>query len=74
MSKDQTPMRFKLMRDVDESGVSGTGHVADGVVFWNGKCVLCWRTNYNSVAVYDNLHTLRQIHEHGGKTKVVWID
>ena len=73
MSKDNTPMKFKLIRDVDASGISGIGHVADGVVFWNGKCVLCWRTADSSIAIYDNIDVLKRIHGHQGKTKVVWI-
>lgn len=43
--------RFHLQRLVDDTGVSGTGRVAEGVVFQNGKCVLSWLTSHTSVAV-----------------------
>jgi hypothetical protein len=66
--------RFVLERNVDESGVSGTGHVADGIVFWNGKCALSWRTEHTSVAVYDSINTVEAIHGHDGSTRVVWVD
>ncbi len=66
--------RFFLSRTEDESGVSGTGHVADGVRFSNGKTVLCWTTSNTSVAVYDDMATMIAIHGHGGKTVVEWID
>ena len=33
---------FALIRDVDVSGVSGTGVVAEGVQFSDGTCVLRW--------------------------------
>jgi hypothetical protein len=64
---------FELRRTEDESGVSGTGTVAQGVIFDNGKCVLTWLTEYTSIAVYDDIETVRRIHGHNGKTKVVQI-
>ncbi len=65
------PYVFHLLRVDDESGVSGTGIVADGCVFENGKAVLSWRSTKTSVAVYDSLEMLMSIHGHDGKTKVV---
>lgn len=70
------PQRFELIRYEDESGVSGTGTVAYGVVFPepNGRAVLGWVTDVNSVAVYGSLEEVREIHGHEGKTEVVLID
>lgn len=65
---------FQLQRDEDESGVSGTGVVAEGVVFTDGSAVLRWKTFMHSTAIYDNIECVQAIHGHGGKTKVVWID
>ena len=62
---------FELRRNVDESGVSGTGIVAQGVVFDTGKCVLTWLTEYRSTTVYDSIYDVMAIHGHGGATKVV---
>jgi len=62
---------FVLRRTDDETGVSGTGSVAEGVEFSNGKCVLNWRTAKSSIAVYDNMKELEAIHCHGGKSHVV---
>ena len=64
---------FELRRTEDESGISGTGTVAQGVIFDNGTCVLTWLTEYTSVAVYANVETVIKIHGHGGKTKMVQI-
>ena len=64
---------FELRRDEDESGVSGTGTVAQGVIFDNGQCVLTWLTPHTSVAVYQNIEAVIAIHGHGGKTRVVRI-
>ena len=66
--------RFQLVREEDESGVSGIGIVAEGCQFTEGKCVLAWLTQHKSVAVYDSLQDLEAIHGHGGRTRVVWVD
>lgn len=62
---------FYLKRSEDESGVSGTGRIAQGVVFDNGKVALTWLSDHPSVTVYDNLGEVRAIHGHEGKTEVV---
>lgn len=66
--------RFLLMRHEDHSGVSGTGAVAEGIVFSTGKAVLCWQTQFRSVGVYDSLDELVAIHGHGTSTEVVFLD
>jgi len=62
---------FHLERDEDETGVSGTGAVAEGIVFSNGKVVMSWLTEHTSIAVYENMNHLEAIHGHNGKTRVV---
>lgn len=66
--------RFVLERTEDATGVSGTGVVAQGVLFGTGKAVLAWVTNFRSVAVYDSIDELTSIHGHDGKTVVRWLD
>lgn len=66
--------RFYLDRITDETGISGTGRVAEGVIFSNGSCAMVWLTQYWSVAVYPNIDHVIAIHGHNGKTKVVVID
>lgn len=63
---------FQLQRIEDESGISGTGMVAEGIEFSNGKCALCWITKYRSVAIYDSITELEAVHGHDGKTIIVW--
>jgi hypothetical protein len=65
---------FYLNRLVDKSQVSGTGFVAEGVVFSNGKCVLTWLSEHPSVAVYDSLEEVEKIHGHDGLTRIVFAD
>jgi hypothetical protein len=64
------PRLFKLMRDTDITGVSGAGHVADGVVFGDGTVVMRWLSEHRSTAVYANLDDLIAIHGHDGATRV----
>lgn len=66
--------RFDLIRNDDESGVSGTGRVAYGVEFPNGQCVMYWLTSYSSIAIYPSADELIAIHGHGGKTVMVWME
>lgn len=74
MNPFQGPFRFRLVRKVDETGISGTGHVADGVCFEDGTCVLRWRTRHRSTASYESIDDLIAIHGHDGKTTVEWTD
>lgn len=68
---------FALVRHEDETGVSGTGTVAFGAVFPNGKTVVAWVVpdKPNSVAVYDTIHDMFGVHvgPHKGKTEISWI-
>lgn len=66
--------RFHLQRDEDESGISGVGIVAEGIVFWDGHAALRWRSDKTSTALYSSATDLEAIHGHGGKTRIVWID
>jgi hypothetical protein len=69
-----TSRRFVLERTEDVSGVSGVGTVADGVVWPNGLVTICWRGEYSSVVVWQNLDDAMTIHGHDGATKAVFID
>lgn len=66
--------RFYLRRDEDVSGTSGTGRVAEGVQFWDGACVMRWRTEVRSVTFYDSIQDLHAIHTHEGRSTIVWMD
>lgn len=63
---------FELHRDVDVSGVSGTGIVADGAVFPDGVTVIRWRGDRSSTVVWPRLEDAEAIHGHGGATRIVW--
>jgi hypothetical protein len=66
---------FILQRDVDVSGVSGVGTVADGCVFPDGTTVIRWRTTpHASTVVWASVEHAIQVHGHGGATRFVWLD
>jgi len=66
--------RFTLIRLEDATGISGTGVICEGVQFWDGTCVLRWRTNVRSFVFYNSIADVEHIHGHEGKTIVEWID
>ena len=61
---------FYLWRTEDESGISGTGRVAQGFIADNGKVALFWLSEHPSVTIYDNIGEVKAIHGHSGKTEV----
>lgn len=66
--------RFMVIRRVDETGVSGTGHVADGIEFDDGTVCVRWRTEHRSTIVFESLAAAEAIHGHGGKTTFQFHD
>ena len=75
--------RFVLDRDVDETGVSGTGVVAEGVVFSDGVVSLRWivppgNTGHGyptSVVFHDRgIDSVTAIHGHNGSTRIRYLD
>lgn len=63
---------FVLFRRTDETGVSGTGVVAEGARFADDTVALRWLTENTSTSVYDSIETVKSIHGHGGKTVVIF--
>ena len=82
--------RFELHRQVDHTGMSGTGVVADGVQYADrhilvfpdngelelpsGWVRLVWRGEFSSTVIWSSVEHLLHIHGHGGATFVVWLD
>ena len=66
--------RFQFHRREDETGISGVGIVAEGVVLSSGKTVVNWLTQYPTISIYENFADAEFLHGHDGKTEVVWFD
>ncbi len=63
---------YRMVRDEDESGVSGTGTVAWVIDWPNPMATIGWVTDpYYSVANYPSMEAVKEIHGHGGKTKFI---
>ena len=63
---------FYLDRNVDVSGVSGTGVVAIGVEMPSGRCLLEWVSDFNSDTLYNSIKDIERIHGHEGATKITY--
>lgn len=67
--------RFNLWRDVDATGVSGTGNVAEGVEFSDGQLVVRWKSGVPSTVIWDDgTEEMMSIHGHNGWTTLEWVD
>lgn len=66
--------RFVFLRDEDETGVSGTGLVVEGVMYSDGRCHYRWMTEHRTDQMADSLDKLEIIHGHNGRTRIVFLD
>lgn len=72
---DDMPRRFHLQRVTDVTGASGTGRVADGVLWPDGSASVRWRTERRSIVFWDKgVDDARAVHEHGGASRIVFDD
>ena len=63
---------FWLQRIKDETGLSGTGIVCEGVQFSDGRCVMHWIGKIDSIVHHKNIKDVQEIHGHNGSTKIIW--
>lgn len=61
---------FELVRYEDVSGVSGTGVIAEGVVFHDGQVAMSWFGQFHTLEILPDLQTVTRIHGHEGRTEV----
>ncbi|WP_427888502.1 hypothetical protein ACQHIV_34820 [Kribbella sp. GL6] len=74
-AEQANPRRFVLRCDIDVSGISGTGDVAEGIEWSDGTVALRWRGKWATTVVWDyGLDALIAVHGHNGKTIVRWLD
>jgi hypothetical protein len=72
---------FVLVREVDVTGVSGTGVVAEGVEFRDGTVVMRWLPSGTSrpsmvqptTVIHPDMENIVNLHGHDGLTKVRWV-
>ena len=72
-------INYHLMRVKDQSGVSGTGHVADACEFSNGAVAVTFRNDtadgpgIRSFYWYESIEDAEAIHGHGGSSRFVEV-
>jgi len=71
---------FEMFRQQDETGISGTGKVIEGVIFSDGECVVRWvaeDSNARCVSIWPNFGSFMTIHVHphpDNSTRIVFSD
>ena len=63
--------KFYLLRHEDVNGYSGTGVVAEGVIFNDGTGAFTWLTPMKTVTTFWKMADIRKMHGHNGKTEVI---
>ena len=69
-----TVRRFLLRRDKDVSGVSGLGHVAEGVTFTDGTTILRWRAGTPTTNIFESPDAVERVHGHYGVSTLECLD
>ena len=63
---------YRMVRENDKTGVSGTGTVAWIMDWPNSFVTIGWVTKpHFSVSTYPNMEAAEQLHGHGGATKFI---
>lgn len=66
--------RFRIDRREDPTGVSGTGCVAQGIVFSDGTTVVRWLGNWPTTTLHPSIESVEHIHLHEGRSTLRWED
>jgi hypothetical protein len=75
LTRQQNGIRtFHVVREEDVSGVSGTGVIAEGVLWSNGHIDVRWLSIHKITEHAESLAEWQAVHGHEGKTKVIFDD
>lgn len=68
--------RFWLKRMKDETGISRTGRVLEGVLTQSGRVFVEWRQPHKTMGIYDSMEQFLVIHVycHPSCNQIIWID
>lgn len=70
---DVHPRKFRLVRRADPTGVSGTGHVANGWLIGD-VAVVRWLGDWSTTTIHRHgMASVEAIHGHGGNTVIEWL-
>jgi len=70
---------FTICRQSDETGISGTGVVIEGVEYATGQVVLHWLTPFpkGSISIFESIEDFKRVHVNPhptNKTIITWSD
>jgi hypothetical protein len=63
--------KFYVNRSEDVHGNSGTGVVAEGIIFDDGTGAFTWLTPLKTVTVFLKIADVKKLHSHNGRTVVI---
>lgn len=68
--------RFYLNRVNDQTGISRTGRVLEGILTQSGKVFVEWRPPHSTMGIYNSLTEFKTIHVdcHPSCNEIVWLD
>ena len=69
------PQAFSMIRNGDETGISGTGVVAHGIVFPSGSCVVEWCTATPCIHIWHSFEAFKAVHidsHPDNNTEILW--
>ena len=61
---------FILKRFEDETGISGIGIIAEGIIWSDGTVAYRWLSDIATTVIADNIEIVKTLHGHDGKTKL----
>lgn len=65
---------FYLLRHEDVHNNSGTGVVAEGIIFDNGMCAMAWLSDVKTVTSFPGITSVKKLHSHEGLTEIIIED
>lgn len=74
VSRQSRMRRFVLERSEDLTGTSGTGIVAEGVVFSNGHVAYTWLSPLATVTICQSIDVVERLHGHEGRARVRFLE
>jgi len=72
LGKIEGSKRFRLERNTDYSGISGTGVVAEGVELESGRVLIKWLGDRPSLVLWQSMEHAVSVHGHNGGTEFVY--
>ena len=63
--------KFYMLRHEDISGNSGTGVVAEGIIFDDGTGAMTWLSSIKTVTTFWKISDIKKMHGHEGKTEII---